>query len=198
MDTTAQIRRGARLVAGLILAMNFARAADAPTDFRMSRWGDSKAEVMAREPSPVAAEKDDLVLYDTNVAGLDGSLGYVFAGGKLVRANYVFEINPPTDQNGIEEYSKVRVILASKYGAPSDEEKVWKNSLDKKPESGRSGNAVAQGQLVYKAQWITKPTEIVEWLEGGSSGVTLRVQYRSVEYGHLEDAEKDRRNNRDF
>jgi hypothetical protein len=168
-----------------------------PPNFRHVHWGMTMEEVKASEPEKPVLEKGNIVLYHATVAGFDTAVGYVFASQRLVRANYLFEIKHTNDHDFIDDFEKIKANLTEKYGKPKDDDVIWKNSLYK-DDPDDWGTAIAAGQLVYETSWETPTTEILEVLKGDNFEITLKVQYKSIVWGHLEDADKQEKEKNDF
>src|SRR5208283_3101643 len=56
-------------------------------DFRQTKWGMSKEQVIATEGKPASDEPEKL-LYETKVTGLKAAMTFDFCDGKLARAGY--------------------------------------------------------------------------------------------------------------
>lgn len=147
-------------------------------DFRRARWGMSLAEVKASEPAKPSLEDANSLMYDTTVEGYDVAVGYFFASYQLVSAGCVYKVEHRNKTDFIDDFKKVEVSLAEKYGSPEFNETVWKNDRYRN-QPHNWGKAIAAGQLVYQAQWKTPATEILESLSGDYFDIEFGVKYNS-------------------
>lgn len=62
---------------------------------------------------------------------MDCYVVYVFVRGKLVRTKYVIVEEHSNRNDYIRDYKSLKTQLSKKYGAPIEDETIWKNSLYK-------------------------------------------------------------------
>lgn len=119
-------------------------------DFRNTRWGMTKIEVMASEEKKPESFAGPSLSYRTMMLGKEMYLIYEFVDNKLIDAIYVFIARNEQD------YQEIERILTKKYG-----EAV----------TGRN-----DGPVDYFYKWETSLTEIV--LKPGA-GKDCRIEYQS-------------------
>jgi hypothetical protein len=132
-------------------------------DFRKSRWGMSKAEVIASEGKP-GAEQDGKLLYATEVAGLNAAA--------------IFEFDKYSEPN---EYlinsAKWVEGLKAKYGTPTPQIE-WVNEMFKEDRT-KYGLAISAGHLKIRNVWTTPRTNIVQFLVGSNYTISMGIVYGS-------------------
>jgi hypothetical protein len=162
------------------------------TDFRNSNWGDSPEKVRQSETTAIfRAKSDDAILYFANLARFDTSLGYVFAGNKLVRSNYVIKEKHSNTNEYISDYEELKGLLIKKYGEPAEDEIFWFNNLYK-GDNENYGLAVSIGHLAYFAKWDVENTEIAILLNGDNYKISCMIEYTGVEFKEYESKIKDK------
>jgi hypothetical protein len=87
-------------------------------DFRQSSWGTTKAQVLASEvkhPNDVHESNGELVVQYDGMAfrGLDGSVVYIFAKDKLVRAKYLLDAEHSELNDFIADYRAIEAAPAN-------------------------------------------------------------------------------------
>ena len=65
-------------------------------------------------------------MYTERVAGMPAHIFYMFDQNKLVGGGYVFNEKHSNNNNYVDDYLKVKLILEEKYGKPDTDEKEWK------------------------------------------------------------------------
>ncbi|MFP3953125.1 MAG: thermonuclease family protein [Candidatus Acetothermia bacterium] len=148
------------------------------TDFRDTRWGMSREEIMEIEGEPYDQTSESIV-YQGSVAGIDATLGYQFIQDKLASAGYVFGAAYVNTSKYIEDYKEINQLLTDKYGEPVVDEEVWKGDLFK-GNPNDYGTAVSIGDLIYRAKWVKEDTEIWHTLFGESFEITHAIRYQSL------------------
>tara|TARA_B100000212_G_C27374187_1_gene533943 strand:- start:2026 stop:2697 length:672 start_codon:yes stop_codon:yes gene_type:complete len=154
-------------------------------DFRKSRWGDSRSEVIASEGAEPLVSQEGLIGYQTRVAGLDMLAAYIFVGDQLVRARYVITEKHANETDFISDYNNLKELLSNKYGVPDEDENIWKNDLFKDSYEDW-GMALQVGHLVYYSHWTHQRTEIKLVLNGDNYEIDFLLEYSSNDLGKLE------------
>lgn len=155
-------------------------------DFRNTNWGMSKEEVVEIETAEYAGEDGDLLFYTDDVAGLDTILFYEYLDNKLVSGGYVFDENYINQNNHIDDYKKVKELLAKKYGEPVIDRQRWLNDLYK-GDTQNYGTALSVGHLAYMSKWEAESTDITMMLRGENFEVNLTLYYKSKEYSSVKE-----------
>ncbi|TNE68432.1 hypothetical protein EP331_15860 [bacterium] len=83
--------------------------------FRYSKWGMSKNEVKQIELSEIFLETDNLIVYQTELAGYKVAMSYQFEDNKLVKASYKIA-EPYSQKDMIKAYVFFKNLLDKKYG----------------------------------------------------------------------------------
>ena len=173
-DPTPTISRRAppwRVVAMvLLLAGSTAVLAEG---FRGQRWGASLAALKSEESGTLIHESATSLTYAGDIAGMDVAIRYEFRAGALVSGAYVSLEKPADTSSHIEDYRKVKSLLARRYGKPRDRT-LWKNDLYK-DRPAHWGTALALGHLVFVSEGETETTKIRHGLFGDDSRVTHLV-----------------------
>lgn len=99
--------------------------------FRKTRWGMSKDEVKKSETIKLAADRDTVLGYETQVAGLKCLLLYVFTEERLVRAKYVIVEQHTNKNDFLLDFNTLQQKLTQKYGKPKNDETYWRDDLYK-------------------------------------------------------------------
>ena len=87
-------------------------------DFRKTNWGMNREQVKEIEKSRLVVEnfgKEESLIYEGEIDGLDGQIFYYFMRGKLIKARYV--IRRPS----INDYEKLKEYFIKKYGKPVED-----------------------------------------------------------------------------
>lgn len=158
--------------------------AESATNFRNTRWGMDKAEVVRIEGRPDHDENSggmDIIQYPQRVLDMDCIVGYVFAYNKLAKAKYSFLARYEDKNQYIRNYEKLKDVLIQKYGKPSSEKTLWQ---DKYYQNVRSqwGEALSRGQVEFDSLWRDAETEIQLRAYGGRDRVYLIILYSGIEY----------------
>ncbi len=148
--------------------------------FKKTKWGMNKEEVKAIEKLKLIKESDDLLIYKDKILSFDTNPIYNFVFNKLVLVTYYFEVTHMNFEEYISDYSKIKKLLISKYGAPHEEMKNWKNNLYKgNPEA--EGLCISMGHLDYYTYWDIDKTRIAAILTGDNFKIKHYIVYRSKE-----------------
>ena len=123
-------------------------------DFRNASWGMTKSDVKYSEEIPPYSEGENYVTYRERVMGLDAIVGFHFNDGYLVQAGYAFRESCGDEADYIEEYEKVKGMLACIYGQPHvDEDLGEKMSLcDRQCSRDDSDD---KDTIMFLSEWIT-------------------------------------------
>jgi len=160
------------------------------SDFRKAKWGMTKAQVKASETFTVTKDMGESILYTGTLASFDVVVGYVFAGGKLVRAVYLVNEEHMNKTDHITDYNSLKELLVKKYGEPAEDESYWKQDLYR-DDPQHWGMAISVGHLVYYTKWETDRTDITMALSGDNFEISHKIEYRSKNLGALEEKEKE-------
>ena len=156
-------------------------------NFRNTRWGMNRAQVVRIEGSPDYHENSgglDIIQYPQKVLNMDCMIGYVFAHNKLAKAKYSFIARFENKNQYISSYNKIKDILIQKYGRPEADRILWQ---DKYYQNNRSnwGLAISLGHLEFNTVWRDSETEIQFRAYGGNGRIFLVVLYSGLEYSNL-------------
>ncbi|UCE42922.1 MAG: hypothetical protein JSV17_08230 [Candidatus Aminicenantes bacterium] len=161
--------------------------ADSRKNFRNTRWGMDKAQVVRIEGYPNHRENSgglDIIQYSQKILNMDCMIGYVFAYNKLAKAKYSFLAKYKDKNQYIHSFEKIKNILQQKYGKPKSEKVLWH---DKRYQGDHSnwGLALSQGHLEFSSLWKDSETEVQLRVYGGRGRVFLVALYSGLEYMDL-------------
>lgn len=162
-------------------------------DFRNTRWGMSKEDVMASESGEPVVHTDTQIGYFTEILDKNIYEAFIFDNGLLVSALYALRDMRENLTDSFKDFADFKQILTMKYGEPNagqgdvwadpscgDEDTLKALLLDRSNYEG----ALKQGQILHAALWKTNDTWIKvalsKMMEGHTCGVT--VEYQSVRH----------------
>ena len=178
------------LTLGLLLGMTSMSAVAEEYTFRRTAWGMSKEQVKEAEKE-IAYESETILGYEGGILEFDCRIGYIFTGGKLVRAKYIVEEEHSNDNQYITDYKTLRTALSKKYGEPLESNRIWLNDLYE-DDPQRWGFAVSIGHMRDHTRWETPQTIIFLALQGDNYEILLAIEYTSKELRELEQKEKEK------
>jgi len=170
------------------------KAVKPAVNFRNTYWGMREEQVLELEGEPYKKEESrglDIIGYEKRVMDNDCFIGYTFAKNKLTAAEYIFLEQHENENKHIKDYENIKDLLIKKYGAPQQNNVLWRNNLYKDSPS-EWGYAVALGHLEYISQWETPETEIFLNLSGGNSEILLKIEYAGINLKDLMKREKEK------
>lgn len=164
----------------LVLLVSVAvHAEEQPTDFRNARWGMSKQEVKSVESLKFDEERDNDLLAVGKLAGLSVYVYYTFTDGMLSRGAYIIKTEYINPTNHIQDYYKLKELLAKKYGLPVRDETIWLNDLFQ-DDPQHWGTAISMGYLTYITEWTTRTSRIQLVLRGENFKINHGLVYKSL------------------
>ena len=154
-------------------------------DFRQTKWGMSKEEVISsEEKKPDAAIKNIILYNDIAAINLKCTLGYEFADDNLTMAGYHFTTEHSNDNDHIDDFKRIKELLIKKYGTPKIDNETWQNdTYMHNPQL--CGFAISSGHLIYSAVWETENTEIYLMLFGKNYIISHSLNYFSKAFKEL-------------
>lgn len=168
-------RLGARLVL-LTATLGLTAATAVAADFRGLEWGATPKEVKDAEEASFAGVDGTDLYYTTSLAGIDVVTRYHFLDGRLAEAAYLSTEEYINDNRHVEDYMKLKELLTDKYGAPVDDDVIWKSDLFK-GETSALGTAVSSGHLVLQTIWEAQDTTIRMVLRGEGFDISHGIIY---------------------
>lgn len=150
-------------------------------NFRQSFWGDKKATVIQGEGKSDQSSSFDRYTIEDYIAGMPCDVYFSFTDNLLTLGAYSFTQKHTNRNDYINDYNKLVSLLTKKYGEPSENKPLWRNSLYK-GNYEEYGFAISMGHLVYKAKWHTPLTDIELSLSGENSEIDLFLIYTSAKY----------------
>ena len=140
--------------------------------FRGQSFGTTKATVKSLETVPLFDDQNNVLQYNTTVAGVDSSVMYSFnSSNQLYQCGAVVSSNYYDDNLYIDDYYDYLEALTEKYGEPKTNEILWKDDLFK-GDPNDYGLAVSIGDLAYYAQWDFDDFDIMVLCSGKEYNVT--------------------------
>jgi hypothetical protein len=160
------------------------------SDFRGTRWGMSKSDVVAAETVKLVPTKGDTLAGQDTIDGRRVFMFYEFVDGKLGRANYSLAESYTEPNMYIGAANQLVAALSEKYGQPKREAE-WLNKLYSN-DPLKYGFAISAGHLIIRNYWETDRTKLVQFTVGENFKVTVAVRYTSKEFeAALAQKEKD-------
>tara|TARA_Y100000591_G_scaffold332027_1_gene367895 strand:+ start:236 stop:907 length:672 start_codon:yes stop_codon:yes gene_type:complete len=151
-------------------------------DFRKTKWGQSKTDVLSAESAKrIEGLQDDILGYNTTVGGLKAMTGYYFVNDKLWKGVYIFSESHTNKNQYINDYNSITAILKKKYGEPTVTDVLWSNDLYKDDYSSW-GFSVSLGYTTFYSQWKTDNTAISLILSGNNYKFDHKLSYESTIY----------------
>lgn len=156
--------------------------------FRSTTWGMSSDEV--KEVETIVSELDgnlgeSILVSNAVINGLEALVAYYIIDNTLYKARYVMS-EDYTNKNGyVDDYKSISAILSTKYGYQSIYYD-WSDDLYK-DDPMEYGFAVSIGHLRLGTNFDDDLTEIFHLLEGNDYEISHIIEYKSKEYGRLED-----------
>ena len=165
-------------------------------DFRNTRWGMSKEDLLASEAGEPVAKTDTQIGYFTEILDKNIYVAFIFDDEHLVSALYALRDMRENLEDSFKDFEDFKKILIMKYGEPNaGQGDIWADPSfgDKDTlkalllDRSKYEEALKQGQILHAAMWKTDKTWIKvalsKMMEGHTCGVT--VEYKSVR--HLTD-----------
>lgn len=160
--------------------------ADKDFDFRKTRWGMSRSEVLAAEEYDLhEGEKVFTSKTHHQLADFDAVIGYVFTDDRLVRAGYIIDEKHTNRNDHIHDYTTLKKLLTKKYGEPIEDEVLWFNDLYR-DDVEQWGTAVSIGHLNFYSQWDLEETMIMLLLTGENFDTNHKIEYKSKKLAAVE------------
>jgi len=153
-------------------------------DFRVAKWGDSKAVVMKKESKTNLSPIDNIYYFSDFVAGISCDVAYIFTNDKLSMAKYLFNPTHSNKNDFIKDYQELVNLMTEKYGRPGYNTPEWSDFLFK-DDPDDYGFAVSLGHLSYIAGWYGQTTEITVALYGENYKISLIIEYISKKYKEI-------------
>lgn len=171
----------------LILAILFLFVVfELSAQFRSTEWEMDKETVKNLEKTTLIDEVEEGLIYKSEIAGLDCQIAYFFTKNQLYQAGYVITEKHSNDNECINDFEKLKDLLAKKYGEPVIDRTVWKNPLFK-DEKSSWGMAISIGHLIYLCRWNVENTEINLSLTGDNYSINHLLFYRNTTLSEKQD-----------
>ena len=150
-------------------------------NFRKTTWGMSRDQVKASEDTKPTGEKQEVITFRDALAGIPAIVGYIFDGGKLIRAGYLMRGTHDNPDQYVKDYDKVKTLMIKRYGAPAQDEMLWKEGVKQSQDPGQFGKDACNGDLTYITIWTDGVTMIKERLSGEGGICKHGVMFDSVD-----------------
>ena len=162
-------------------------------DFRTTRWGMSKEDILTSEAGEPVVQTDTQIGYFTKILDKNIYVAFIFDNEHLVSALYALRDMREKLDDSFRDFADFKQILTMKYGEPNagqgdiwadpsfgDEDTLKSLLLDR----SKYEEALNQGQILHAAMWRTDKTWIKvalsKMMEGHTCGVT--VEYKSIRH----------------
>lgn len=147
-------------------------------DFRSADFGMSREQVRASEPDAKWLASGEQIGFITEVAGLSVQATYVFINDEFYMGGYSV-VEPHADDNAyLNDYDRLKSLLAEKYGKPQTDDTLWRNDLFRR-EPSSYGMAISIGHMEKMAYWDLDKMEVAIRLSGDNYDVDLWIFYES-------------------
>lgn len=142
--------------------------------FRYANWGDSMEKVESKEPSPVAAKNERVILYENiDLLTYTTDVTYFFGDNGLDSGMYSIT-NTHTNANYyINDFSNVNKALTEKYGEPTIDEQKWYDDIM----ADDPASSLSFGYVEYVTCWKTDKAEIFHTLSGDNFEIQHSILY---------------------
>ncbi len=154
-------------------------------DFRNTRWGMSKEQVVASERDTPVEKSEKYIKYKTKVLNINVDLQYFFVEDKLIVASYTLDEIYLNSKRYKSTHNIFEKALIAKFGEPNRKITDWRDDTYKKS-SSRWGLAIGLGHVEYFATWKTERTAIRCSLKGENHNIVSIIKFSSIEYKDLE------------
>jgi hypothetical protein len=161
-------------------------------DFRNTRWGMSKRDVLASEPGEPVVQTDTQIGYFTEILDKNIYMAFILENQRLISALYALRDMREKLDDSFKDFEDFKKILTMKYGEPNagqgdvwaklscgDENALKVLLLDR----SKYKEALKQGEILHAAMWRTDRTWIKvalsKMVEGHTCGVT--VEYMNIQ-----------------
>jgi hypothetical protein len=147
-------------------------------DFRQTKWGMSKEEVIKSEKLDLIINQDNNLLFSTSIINKNCILFYSFKDNKLESGGYLFQVEHTNLNDYIYDYIDIKKLLVQKYNKPTIDSVNWKNNLyQDSPQDW--GVAISIGHLNIQSFWENSNTKIMIGLSGDNFKINLGLIYSS-------------------
>ena len=147
-----------------------------PFDFRKTRWGMSREEVMKAEVDGPQFETENSVEYVRFIGDLHAQTNYKFQDDKLIRGGYYFPTEYEDKNEYIETYEHLKERMIKAKGSPVIDRVVQLDpSVEIDPE--KKGQAVCDGKLIYGTQWNYPGSDIQLVFRGDGTNCYLTITF---------------------
>lgn len=159
------------------------------TNFRDSKWYDTKSEVKALEKSEPIIEKDDAIGYKVTLNGDKFRAYFYFNKDRLHKGAYSLQEDYVNENNFYAKYKEIGDILTHKYGEPK--KIIKKRNKDLYNEPNEIGMSIQTGEYKEFTLWETKNTYILLSIEGENFDSKLIIEYFTKDPELLLDAKEN-------
>lgn len=145
-------------------------------DFRKTRWGMSRQEVMDSERAKLIFENENSVEYRVFVGDYQAQANYKFQDDKLIRAGLYFLKEYDDKNDYLTAYEILKESMVKNLGSPLIDKSV---QLDPSQviDTGQQAQAVCDGKIVYGSQWNYPGTDVQLLLRGEDGTCYLTIMY---------------------
>jgi hypothetical protein len=147
------------------------------TDYRNSKWSDSKETVLLAQKDSLSIVQPDALAYKIEMNNDEFLAFYYFNKNRLYQGVYVLDEKFVNENNFYSKYVEIKKILTSKYGEPK---KVIKHrSKDLWDGANEIGMAIVTGEYQEYTFWETKSSTITLIIEGENFDSKLTIRYKT-------------------
>jgi hypothetical protein len=161
------------IIVGLLF-LSLYICSDGKYDFRKTRWGMTKQEVINSERG--LRDYNNQLTKEDIINGLSVFVFYEFDNNILVGGHYIFNVEHTISNLYISDYNNINSALDSKYGAQFKYEETWNSDLFKNKPNKR-GLALSIGAVSYYTSWKTNRSYIVHQMTGDDDYILHLISY---------------------
>ena len=161
-------------------------------DFRDTRWGMSKEDVLASESGEPVVKTDTQIGYFAEIVDKNIYVAFIFDNEHLVSALYALRDMRENLEDSFKDFEDFKRILTMKYGEPNaGEGDAWADPSFEGEDAlktllldrSKYEEALKQGRIIHATMWKTGRTWIKvalsKMMEGHTCGVT--VEYMNIQ-----------------
>lgn len=147
-------------------------SAEEKFDFRKTRWGMTKEEVVNNESGKKVFEDASVVAFYGNISGIACQINYHFLDGGLVRTSFIVTKKHSNPDLYVDDYERITSLLKEKYGEPIINVTDHRSDPFKGLED-YAGMAYAQGYRKTIRSFGDNNTEVISVLSGDNGKIDI-------------------------
>ena len=132
--------------------------------------------------------ENNVLVFDTELAGNTVTAGYIFLDETFVRGTYFVTEVYRNENDYLTDFDYLDRLLTKKYGKPKKTKTNW---IDDRWKGSPAyyGHALQQGDFSRFTEWKTKSTQITHSVYAENYEIIHRIDYVSLEMPDVEEQE---------